>query len=756
MIPDYLEEFKVWELWELPDDEEFYTFELQPDCEEESEIKLKVDESVLNAWELWKKADDQGENESRGEAFEELKNCGEYLSLGYLSLTTMPNVYPYGLKELHLADNKLTQIPDNLPETLEILNMDCNQVCIISEKLPSNLRELLLPRNQIISIPETLPDSITRLNLYENTIDVLPKKLPNSLKRLDVCGNQLTSLPENLPETLEELEIGSNKLTCLPNNLPKSLRSIFADNNEIKFLPKTLPEMLNEISIRCNQLTCLPEQLPKSLERLYMSSNKITEPKFDFESIIELDIENNGIETIPEDNFNLPKLQKLFVSDNKLKMLPKNLPETLECLYACNNEFTEILTDLPKSLRNLDLDGNNITTLSAKLPPNLERLSLNFNKFTEIPTELPESLDSLCLSNNLIAEVSSNIENIPNATIYLEENPLSETSLEYLRQLIRTTSRQNVWFDGSHEYYVNFVETRPLIEEIPNWLDTELIHPYWSTISEEITTRPFSRLLYRIRQTPNFEVAQFKEDMSKWLCLLGEDNNSKQKLREKIFLVAAEANESCDHRVGWSLNQMKILSIAQEVELGKYDNKMDELIRLARGMYRLNILDQISRQTVRNLENACDEIEIYLEYQIRLREVFDLPIGTSKMNEHYSFVLPDEDIERAVKEIVNKERIEFIDYLLLDWQPWKEVLKRWNYDQFVKCENDIRNEEFFKQTLDKRKMEYLLETNMSDELPLDVEIQLGSQVQRQIEKDIWLKLTNEFLESKNLGNIERL
>ncbi|XP_044738293.1 E3 ubiquitin-protein ligase SlrP-like [Chrysoperla carnea] len=754
MIPDYLEEFKVWELWELPDDEEFYTYELQSWEEEEKIIELNDDKSFLKAWELWKTAEDQTENESRMKAFERLENCGEQLFLEFLYLTTIPNVYPYGLKELHLADNHLKQIPDNLPETLEILNMDSNQVYRIPEKLPSNLRELLLLKNYIRSIPETLPDSITLLNLCNNKIDILPNKLPKSLKTLSVCENRLTSLPENLPETLEELEVRSNKLTCLPNNLPKSLRSIFADFNAIQFLPKKLPEMLKTITIKSNNLTCLPEQLPKSLEKLHISCNKITEPKLDFESLIELYIENNGIETIPEDNFNLPKLKTFFVSDNKLKMLPKNLPETLEWLYACNNEFTEI--DLPKSLKNLDLDDNNITTLSAELPPNLERMSLNYNKLTEIPTELPESLESLSLYDNLITEVSPNIENFPNTTFYLGENPLSETSLEYLRWLILTTGRQNICFNGSHEYYLNFVEAGALIEEIPNWLDTELIHPYWNTISEEITARPFSRLLYRIRQTPNFEVAQFKEDMSKWLCLLGEDNNSKQKLREKIFLVAAEANESCDHRVVWSLNQMKILSIAQEVELGKYDNKMEELIRLARGMYRLNVLDQISRQTVRNLENACDETEIYLEYQIRLREVFDLPIGTSKMNEHYSFVLPDEDIEHAVKEIVNKERIEFIDYLLLDWQPWKEVLKRWNDDQFVKCENDIRNEEFFKQTLDKRKMEYLLETNMSDELPLDVEIQLGSQVQRQIEKDTWLKLTNEFLESKNLGNIERL
>ncbi|XP_044730693.1 E3 ubiquitin-protein ligase SlrP-like [Chrysoperla carnea] len=652
-----------------------------------------MDESYFKVWELWKSEQNQNEDEERAEAFVKIMNITEPwdLYLEYMNLSTIPNAFPYTLRNLILRANKLIQIPEYLPETLELLDMGYNELCSISENLPSNLQELYLDGNNIPIVPETLP---------------------NSIKCLDLSRNIITTLSNKLPKNLKILIVSYNLLSCVSENLTKSL---------------------------------------KSLQILVMGMNNLSHVKFDSDSIIELNLSHNNIKII--EYFNLPRLQSLDVENNKLICLP-NLSETLEFLDASQNNLS-VIEKLPKSLISLDLRENKITTVPKTLPPQLKELWLCDNKLVELSLELPPSLVALWVTNNVIEDVTLNIEDVPNAKINLENNPISETTREYLQQFIHIENPPNVSFDGSWEYYENFIKMRPLIEEISYWLDEELIHPRWDIISEETGSRSFSYFLYEIRHSYIFENHQLKEDISKWLCSLGEDSASKQKLREMIFLMTEEEVEGgrCFIRINWTLNQMKLIEIAFDVESGTYDNKIEELMKLARGMFRLNILDQISRKTVQNkpdsLRHLDDEIRIYLEYQIRLKNSFELPINSWKLDEVLSD-LPNGHIEEAIKEIHDREENEFIDYLLIDWQPWKEVLKRWNFAKFIISENDVKNEELFHVIFDKLKTEFLNETSMS-ELPIEVEIQLGKQVQRNIAKDIWYTLTNEFLATKKLS-----
>ncbi|XP_044730646.1 probable E3 ubiquitin-protein ligase NGR_a03640 [Chrysoperla carnea] len=669
--------------------------------------KLNVNESILNVWERWKSEDNQ--NEKRIEAFEEIKNCKECLYLVEMHLSTLPSTFPYGLKKLILKENKLTLIPENLPETLEILDISNNKLFMITGNLPSNLEELLLGHNNIINVPNTLPDSIIHLQLYRNSITTLPNKLPRCLKLLDIHSNKLCSLPENLFGSL------------------------------------------------------------KSLQILQMKSNNLTKIKLDSESLIELDLGNNEIEAI--EFFNLPKLQYLDVKHNNLTNLP-NLSQTLEYLYASSNKLS-VIFELPNSLKALYLDSNNISILPKPLPLQLKELSLHNNKITEIPTELPTSLTYLGLTNNLIIDINSRVKFPTNAIIDLDENPLSETSIEYLKQLIRTGNPPTICFDDLDEYYENYVKTRSLAEEVPYWLEDELVDPCWNLISEESGATSFSYFLYRIRQSVFF-VEPMKGDISKWLYSMGEENNSKRTLRELIFFMATEEEEKnfgpWNAMIRWTWNQMKLLEVVLNVESGKYDNKIEELIELARGIYRLNLLEQITRRKLQKMnqqeEIECNEYHMNVDYQIRLKDILELPIrpyfwpwerikeekvsrNSEKASWYSCFALSNKSIEQAIKEINEKEQTEFISFLLIDWQPWKEVLKRWNYEKYISSENDVKNEEIFCQALDKRKTEFIIESNMSD-LPLDIEIQLGTQVQRDIAKDIWYKLTNEFLETKQL------
>ena len=62
------------------------------------------------------------------------------------------------------------------------------------------------------------------LNVSCNRLYTLPDKLPSSLKKLICNGNVLVSLPETLPDSLEYIEAGYNRLQTLPTKLPASLK----------------------------------------------------------------------------------------------------------------------------------------------------------------------------------------------------------------------------------------------------------------------------------------------------------------------------------------------------------------------------------------------------------------------------------------------------------------------------------------------------------------------------------------------------
>ena len=67
-------------------------------------------------------------------------------------------------------------------------------------------------------------NDIMFINCKYNKLTSLPEHLPNSLQILDCSNNNLTSLPENLLNSLQKLLCSDNKLTSLPENLPYSLQ----------------------------------------------------------------------------------------------------------------------------------------------------------------------------------------------------------------------------------------------------------------------------------------------------------------------------------------------------------------------------------------------------------------------------------------------------------------------------------------------------------------------------------------------------
>lgn len=153
---------------------------------------------------------------------EQPKNLPEnlnLLSMSYTRLKTLSNL-PKGLKKLRAYYSQLLTVGP-LPPTLEYLNLGYNQLktsSIFRYPLPKTLTFLNLDYNNLTQIPENLPDSIQTLSVVGNKLIALPKHLPANLRILIANKNRIREFtPVWKPnQRLFQLHIREN---CITENL---------------------------------------------------------------------------------------------------------------------------------------------------------------------------------------------------------------------------------------------------------------------------------------------------------------------------------------------------------------------------------------------------------------------------------------------------------------------------------------------------------------------------------------------------------
>ncbi|ECZ3934222.1 E3 ubiquitin--protein ligase, partial [Salmonella enterica] len=380
----------------------------------------------------------------------------------------------------------------------------------------------------LTTLPDCLPAHITTLVISDNNLTSLPA-LPPELRTLEVSGNQLTSLPV-LPPGLLELSIFNNPLTHLPA-LPSGLCKLWIFGNQLTSLP-VLPSGLQELSVSDNQLASLPA-LPSELCKLWAYNNQLT-----------------SLPALPSG------LQELSVSDNQLASLPA-LPSELCKLWAYNNRLTS-LPALPSGLKELIVSGNRLTSLPV-LPSELKELMVSGNRLTRLPA-LPPGLRELSVYRNQLTRLPESITGLSSeATVNLEGNPLSERTLQALRDITSAPgySGPRIRFDMAGASAPR--EVRALHLAVADWLmpareGEPALADRWHVFGQEDNAAAFSLFLDRLSETENFiKDAGFKAQISSWLVQLAEDDA----LRANTFALATEATSSCEDRITFFLHQMK-------------------------------------------------------------------------------------------------------------------------------------------------------------------------------------------------------
>ncbi|MHA1112058.1 MAG: leucine-rich repeat domain-containing protein [Promethearchaeota archaeon] len=168
------------------------------------------------------------------------------------------------------------------------------------------------------------------------------------------------------------------------------------------------------------------QHLPQ-LETLFLSESHLTDLPMICESLSNLKmlgLSFNALEQVPEVILNFTKLEHLFLGCNNLTSIPDWFSEALPNLQSLdlNDNY---LQPVPRQIFQLH---------------NLTYLELNANNLKEIPPEIVqlENLEILSLIGNEITMLPEELLQLKNLkTVYLENNPIKEDEIEHITAPLR-------------------------------------------------------------------------------------------------------------------------------------------------------------------------------------------------------------------------------------------------------------------------------------------------------------------------------
>ncbi|AKS60001.1 E3 ubiquitin-protein ligase ipaH9.8 [Yersinia pestis PY-91] len=528
--------------------------------------------------------------------------------------------------------------------------------------------------------------------------------LENNTERLDLDELGLTSLPDTLPPC-NKLNIIENKLTELPTTLPDNLQTLNAAFNQLRTLPNTLPASLLSLNVYGNELERLPESLPEGLKKLDVGRNE--------------------------------SLQR-----------PNRLPPNLESLGMANCRLTELPT-LPNSLEKLEVDNNQLHTLPDTLPALLSSLLVSSNRLTALPENLPGSLRDIYAKDNQLSQLPDLAHLPQNCSIRLDGNPFSTSTLQALQHLYINLDYQGPRISCRELDNLPPVSLRNIVA---TWVPPEQqksLAEDWAKIEKETNSGDFNVFLCRLATTQNVKnIPEFKQQIAAWLLQLAGSFT----LREQTFLIAQEASATCEDRITLTHNDMQKAVMLHEVEKGKYDEKLPELMARGREMFRLEQLENIAREKVKTLKtlnvHSVDDIEVYLAYQVKLRGSLELSSVNKEMRFFGVSDVTTDDLLSAETRVKTAENQDFPRWLS-QWSPWKSVVQRIEPERYAAA---VEKQYHALENIYPDKLAAELAANgMTGDV--DANRIVGKRINDEIMEEIDMALTHEVLSAKGASSL---
>lgn len=180
---------------------------------------------------------------------------------------------------------------------------------------------------------------------------------------LNLDGKKITRIPESIIEdvsysaffqNIETMRVSNNPLTRLPLNIDQCthLTTLNASNTQLAFLPYTLTKLpeLRTLTLNNNQLLALPDNVGKApkLQRLFVANNQLTSLPASLANLKQLNALNICGNQLADFGFALPRLVKLGLNGNLIKVLTEGLHKALYCFEESKIQSVEELLNCQK------------------------------------------------------------------------------------------------------------------------------------------------------------------------------------------------------------------------------------------------------------------------------------------------------------------------------------------------------------------------------------------------------------------------
>ena len=217
---------------------------------------------------------------------------------------------------------------------LQTLNLENTGINTLSE-FPPNLVNLIIKHNNIKILDGSVIPSSVKILVFTDNLTTEIVGLKEGLTEVALSSNKLSNICQ-IPMSVSILDISDNKmLTSIPNlQYHVNLRGLLINNTSICSINEILPDTLEHLeTCRCMLQTI--KHLPENLItwKSYISCIENIECSFP-ENLLELDLFNNSLKTIPE----LPKkIKTVDLSNNSLTSIP-NMPLSIEMIDLKQND----------------------------------------------------------------------------------------------------------------------------------------------------------------------------------------------------------------------------------------------------------------------------------------------------------------------------------------------------------------------------------------------------------------------------------
>lgn len=397
-----------------------------------------------------------------------------------------------------------------------------------------------------------------------------------------------------------------------------------------------------------------------NLSRTYISEQSASELITKMPGLRWLNIENNFLRGVPSGVRHLQSLTRLTLANNRITLTPF-MTATLRPLH---------------NLRLLNLERNPLGSfLDVSTLPRLVNLFLRSTGIEQAPQgvfELPEMI-ALDLRSNRITTLPDEFFTSPRAAHHtlLDNNPLTIGTRARIARIggpsfaIEPVEGVEVW-----------LQRTPALARPQRRLLWDL---YWAQEGAE----SFFEVLTRLRNSADFNLSP--DTVSDRVWQLMEAGTDDPALRGRLVAMAADPETCVDGATVMFSNMELEVRVTQARASAAAGREGPQLLKLVRGLARLEEVDGIARQDVAARTGFTEDVEVLLAYRVGLATRLELPVNTRTMQFSTSAQVSQAMLDQAAQRVLAGETPDALVEFALQREFWLNYLENRYPDQLLAC-----------------------------------------------------------------------